>query len=82
MVYLETLSQYLPGGTEKTTNILTQDSRCPSRDSNRALLECQSQSLSIIHLAVLCSDDILFLEERLFFRLNLESNSHTYKTTL
>jgi hypothetical protein len=44
-VLVEVLSQHMPGGTEETTK-LTEDSWCPGRDSNRALLEYVSRVLT------------------------------------
>jgi hypothetical protein len=41
----ELLSQHLPGGTEKETKALCQDSGCSGRDSNRVFPEHTSETL-------------------------------------
>jgi hypothetical protein len=48
---IEVLSRYLPGGTEENREKLCQDSRCPDRDSNRALPEYKSEVLPLHHHA-------------------------------
>jgi hypothetical protein len=41
------VSQNLPGGTEQNHEKLSQDSRCPIRDSNRSPIECKSTALPV-----------------------------------
>jgi hypothetical protein len=42
---IEVLSQNLPGRTEENTKYLSQESRCPGRDENRAPPEYKSEAL-------------------------------------
>jgi hypothetical protein len=46
---IEVLSWHLPGGTDETTKSLSQDDRCPGRDSNRKSTEHESRALPLCY---------------------------------